>query len=152
VAVGRDGEAVAPLLKSLVPDRISIFLPEQQLDPVGGLVAEDEDVARERIAAEPVPHEGGESVERFAEIRRSGRKPDADGRWQAQHDRPPCSSSSTTRTRVPGSNPAPTRTERPLARTTSMPTGDGSVDSARTCTGRKEGWGWSRRPSCLRHQ
>src|SRR5262245_36994736 len=120
--------AVSLLL--LVPDRVSVFLPEEELDPVGGLVAEDEDVARERIAAESVSHEGRQAVERLAEIRRSGREPDADGRRQAQHDGPPCSSSSTTRTRVRGSNPAPTRTDRPLARTTSMPIVDGSVLSA----------------------
>jgi hypothetical protein len=53
---------------------LSIFLPEQELDPVGGPVAEDEDVPRERIAAEPVPHQGGRAVERFEEIRRSGRR------------------------------------------------------------------------------
>src|SRR5262245_57889562 len=120
----------------LVPDRVSVLFPDQELDPVGGLVTKNEDVSRERIAPQPIPHQGGQAVERLSKIGRLGREPDADRRRQAQHDRPPSSSSSTTRTRVWGSNPTPTRTHRPLARTISTLPAGGSSLSATTCTGR----------------
>ena len=41
--VVRGRKAKAAHLEPLVPDRISVFFPDQELDPVGGLVSKDED-------------------------------------------------------------------------------------------------------------
>src|SRR5262249_25557245 len=112
------------------------------LDAVGGFVAENEDISRKRITAEPFADHGGQGVERFPQIRRLRREVNADARGQAQHEGPLASRRSTSVTRVWGSKPGPTRRHRPLARTTSMPRVAGSpADSGTTCTGRKAGSG-----------
>src|SRR4051794_14138078 len=66
----RQRKAVPSGFESLVPERVPVLLPQQELDPVGGLVSEDEDVPRERIASEPFPDHGGQTVERFSKIDR----------------------------------------------------------------------------------
>ncbi len=70
LVLGRRREAEGAAFQSLVPDRVSILFSDQELDPIGGLVSEDEDVSRQRIAPEPFPDQGRQTVERFSKIDR----------------------------------------------------------------------------------
>src|SRR4051794_1765918 len=152
MGLGRGRKTVASCLQSLVPDRVSVFLPDKELDAVGGLVSEDENVSRERVAPESFPDHGRQTVERFSKIDRLGREPDADGRGQAQHEAPPASRRSTSVTSVWGSKPGPTRRQRPLARTISISRVTGGLaSSVTTCTGRKAGFSWAACSSFRRH-
>src|SRR4051794_5026720 len=93
-------ETVAPRLEPLVPDGVTVLLPDQELDAIGGLVAEDEDVPREGIALESFADHGGQGIEGLAEVGRMCREIDADSRRQAQHEAPLASRRSTSATRV----------------------------------------------------
>jgi len=68
--IARGRKAKGPDLEPLVPDRISVFFPDRELDPVGGLVSKDEDVARKGIAAEGIANDGGQAIERFSQVGR----------------------------------------------------------------------------------
>src|SRR6516165_11012036 len=118
--IARGRKAKGPDLEPFVPDRISVFFPDQKLDPVGGLVSKDEDVPRKGIAAKGIADKGGQAIERFSQIGRLRTEPDAHRGRQAQHVRPPSTKRSSRRTRVARSKPGLTRRQRWLARTTSM--------------------------------
>src|SRR6266481_5289247 len=101
----RSGKAEATHLQALIPYRKAVLFPEQELDAISGFVSEHEDLARERIAAQRVAHDGGQTVERLSQIRRLGAQPDAHRGGQAQHGMPPSPRTSSSRTRVVRSKP-----------------------------------------------
>ena len=70
LSVGRFRKAIGPTFKPLVPYRVAVLLPEQQLNAIGRLVAKNENVSREGISPESIPHQGGQRIERFSEVRR----------------------------------------------------------------------------------
>jgi hypothetical protein len=153
-AVARGRKAKGPDLEPLVPDRISVFFPDQELDPVGGLVSKDEEVPRKGIAAEGVANDRCQAIERLSQIGRLRTEPDAHRGRQAQHAEPPFSKTSSRRTRAARSKPGLTRRQRWLARTTSMASSSplGTTASGTTRTGRNRGRVLSRRETSRRHQ
>src|SRR5262245_2411206 len=156
LVVLRRRKTEAACLESLVPNRVAILFPEQELDAIGRFVAKDEHVSRERIATQGVADDGGQAVERLPKIRRLGAQPDVHGRGQAQHGVPPSPRASSNRTRVARSKPGRTRRQRPLPRMTSMalpsPSAGLVSTSATTRTGRNCGRSRSRRWISRRHQ
>jgi hypothetical protein len=108
----------------LIPDRPAVFLPGEYLEAVPGPIPKDEPVARQRIAAEGLPHQGPEAVKALAKIDRIEAKEDSQGRRKAQHV---ASSRRATRSRITlSATVGARRRRRPLRRTTSI--GASSVD------------------------
>jgi hypothetical protein len=83
LAIGRNRKLKGPFFEPLVPDGKAVFLPDQQLDAIGDLVAKHEHLARQRIAAEPVADQGGQAVEATPHIGWFGAEPDLQRRRQA---------------------------------------------------------------------
>jgi len=52
LGLARDGEPEGPLLQSLVEDQVAVGVPVEDLDPVTTSIAEDEQMAAERILRE----------------------------------------------------------------------------------------------------
>jgi hypothetical protein len=63
-AGGGVGEVVAALLQALAPQAQAVAAPVEDLEPVGGAVAEDEQVARQRVGVQPGGDQGEQTVER----------------------------------------------------------------------------------------
>jgi len=68
--VVRHREAERALLESAQVEREAVALPGENLQPIAALVAEDEQVAGERVAFEAGLHDGREAVETLAAIDR----------------------------------------------------------------------------------
>src|SRR5262249_11247977 len=107
--------------------------PIEQLDAVAAAIAKHEDVTRQRVIAQVLPDQLGQSVEALTQVRRCQGQPNAHGRGEAQHDRP--SSTASNCRKGTASNPAATRTIRPSVRPTCRALAWASTGSATTCTG-----------------
>ncbi len=112
-------------------------VPVEDLQPVAASIAEDEQVAAERVLGQDVLDQLREPVEPSPHVGRLPGQEDADGGGQAQHRR--ASSTERTASRVGGSKPRGTRTVGPAGSTISIgaASGDESGSSGTTCTGRK---------------
>src|SRR5262249_44646397 len=119
--------------ESLINDDVAVLVPVEQLDSVGTLVPEDEDVPGQGVMVQLLPHLRGKPVEATAQIDRGGRQPNAHRRGEVQHDPSP-SSTASSRRKVAASKPGATRTVRPSTSTTSSALAWARVASATTCT------------------
>src|SRR5437660_1314248 len=72
-------EAEAAAFQPLVPQRITITVPVEDLEAVAAAVAEDEEVAREGVLPDDRGREGRQRVESLAEVGRLDGQEDADG-------------------------------------------------------------------------
>src|SRR5262249_32606195 len=115
-----------------------VLVPVQQLDSVGPLVPENEDVPGQGVVVQVLTHLSGKPIEAAAQIDGLAAEPNADGGREAQHGGASSSTPSSCRN-VPGSKPGVTRTQRPPARTTSMWAAGAGWSSGRTRTGTKVG-------------
>src|ERR1700686_761484 len=104
------------LLELLVPDRIAVHVPPEDLHPVGPLAAKHEQMTRQRIELEYLLDQRRQGIEALAHVGRLGGKKHFDLAADAQHDR--CSNSSRTVGNAAVSC-AGTRMSNPLGRTTS---------------------------------
>src|SRR5262249_22282898 len=111
----------------------AVPLPGQDLQPVPAAVAEDEQVAAQRIPGQMIPDHGLQPVEALASILRLDADPDPAGQSQSQHGYLP--SAATRRATAAGSTPTETRTTRLVGRMTS------TVGSEMTRTAAKVGAG-----------
>lgn len=73
--------------QTLRTDPESGSIPDEELDPVAGAVAEDEDVTAHGILVELVGDDAVESVEAFTHVGGSGDDEDAGGGTQGDHGR-----------------------------------------------------------------
>src|SRR5207302_3865904 len=112
------GEVKGALFQTLVDNHVAVLIPVEELDPVAAAVAKYEDVSREGIGLEVLPHQLGQRVKALAQIGRLNGQPDTHGRRKAQHDVSSSSTASSCRS-VAASKPLGTRSRRPLARSTS---------------------------------
>ena len=67
------GEVVASGFQPLAPQAQAVAAPVQDLDAVGGAVAEDEQVAGQRVGLQPGPDQGEQAVEAQTHIDGWGR-------------------------------------------------------------------------------
>src|SRR5215467_9850947 len=133
LAIGR-GQGEVPLLQSLVPDRVAVLVPVEELDPVAPPRAKHEKIARQRVLAQMRLYQRRQRVETLAHVGRQCAQEDPAGQGQAQHD-----GSSNRRTSwrsTSASKPARTRKTRPPVVTTSN-TAEDTIAS--TVTGRNAG-------------
>ena len=126
LADGR-GEVVAPLLQALAPQAQAMPAPVQDLEAVGLAVAENEQVARQRVGLLAGADQGEQAVKTQTHINGLGAEPELDGRWQAQHDAPP-RAWTTERTQA-RSQPGARRRRAPPGRTSSSGTGGGCTET-----------------------
>ena len=114
---GGVGEVVASGFQALAPQAQAVAAPVQDLEAVGGAVAEDEQVAGQRVGLQPGADQGKQAVEAQTHIDGFGAKPELDGRGQAQHDGSP---RAATRERTKArSQPGGKRRTAPVGRTSS---------------------------------
>src|SRR5277367_1460324 len=115
---GRFGKVVTPSLQTLTPQAESVAAPVENLESVGVLVSEDEEMTREGISFEAVADQGVQTVESQTHVDGSRTIPELDRRGEAQHGAPPRDwSRERTKAR---SQPGGRRTTVPVGRTSSM--------------------------------
>src|SRR5262249_23513725 len=128
------GEVITPRFQTLTEQAQAVAAPEQDFEPIGQTIAEDEQGARQRVSVEPKTEEGGGAVEAEADIDGLGAVPQLDGGGEAQHGWAPNRRSKWRR--VVSSAPAAMRRTAPLGRTSSS----GAVAGCRR-TGSRRGPG-----------
>jgi hypothetical protein len=74
-----------PRFESLAPDRVTIIVPIEDFDSVGGTIDEHEQMAGQRIVMKMILDDGRKPVERFPHVDRFGRNVNRT-RETAQHD------------------------------------------------------------------
>src|SRR5262249_9942824 len=137
------GEVVASRFEALTPKAQAVAAPVEDLDTVCLAVAEDEQVARQRVGLQAVDDAGGQAGGATRQVHGVGAIPRRDGGRQAQHG---ASLKAATRERTKArSQPGASRRAQPLGRTSS--TGAASkrwTDNRRGCSPPGAGaWGWS---------
>src|SRR3954453_23305762 len=111
---------------------------DQDLHPIATPGTEDEDLARERVGAERLLHQGRQAVHALAEVDRPRRQEDAYPRRDRDHGSPR-TASSTRRSAAPSTS-APTRTTAGPSTISIRPPGSaGAVPSSVTSTGTNPG-------------
>src|SRR5262249_9627634 len=135
-------KVVASGFKALTPQAQAVAAPVEDLETVCGAVAEDEQVAAERVGFQTVLHQGEQAIEAQTHVHGVGTVPQLDTRRHGQHGRSP-SVAATERTKS-RSQPGIRRRTRPPGKTTSTGTAAG-----RSRTGTKRAacspGGWRRR-------
>ena len=86
---GGVGEVVASGFQALAPQAQAVAAPVQDLEAVGGAVAEDEQVAGQGVGLEAGADQSEQAVEAQAHIDGLGAIPEFDGGGEAQHGWPP---------------------------------------------------------------
>src|ERR1700722_5151630 len=137
----------ATLFQTLRTHPETAAIPEQELQTVALRIREQKDMAAQRITRQTVAHQSEETFKALAHVRRSGRKIDACGGSDAEHDQ--ASSARTNWRSVRASNPRFTSMRSPPWSTTvsSLPL-RGSATS--TATNRRDCCGWLPPAVCLR--
>src|SRR5207248_8866918 len=104
-------------LEPLVPDRQPRTIPVEDLHSVMPLAREDEEMPAQHVLIEKVAHQGEKAVKALPHI---AWLPGEEHAYRRRKPDQVCASSTTSSfTSAPGSNPAGTRSRRPLRKTTS---------------------------------
>src|SRR5262249_32828265 len=125
------GESERAALQPAQIQREAVALPREDLQAIPATIAEDEQIAAERVPAEVRRHEGRQAVDALAPILRLAGDPDPPGEAKGQHAPPP--KAAMSRAITTGSVPIGTRTTSPVGRMTS------AVASGTTRTAAKAG-------------
>jgi hypothetical protein len=108
----RVGEVVAARFEALALQAQAVAAPVQHLQAVADAVAEEEQVARERVGLQQAAHQGEQAVEAQAHVDGVGAVPELDGGREAQHG-PPVRASIRERTKARSQPGARRRTAPP---------------------------------------
>ena len=80
-------EAEDASLEPLVPERVAIAVPVEDLEAIAAPISKDEEMAAEGIQADGRGGEGSEAVESLPEIRWPNGQENADGGWEVDDGR-----------------------------------------------------------------
>jgi len=125
------GDGIAAFFQALGPDRESISVPIEDLEPVSSLVQEQIQMAGEGIQLEMIAHQRVQPIEAPAHVARAQTQVHAHAGRRVNHGR---NASSTSRS-VAASTPLAMRSRSPLASSNSSGAVLATVFSSANCTG-----------------